>query len=478
VNNPQDKRALARPSDAPTRRWHAPYPRWDLGWPNYLSWQVERDIVAAARWPRGIAKRCWIKATTWVGHEGSWVLLVPPLVLPPLGFLVGVTLGAYSAMAAYAAAVEVATAIPRLARLVLVGSVRVIDASVRWWRGAATTCPNCRRVANLPAYQCSRALCDVVHRDIRPGRLGALWRRCECGARMPTGVLRATPVLTPVCPACEQRLHDGAGIVPDARIALSGGPAAGKTGLLMDAAVTMTADLGSTAAWEPSDNYGIAWLDNARDYIVRFPATEPKRTADSDLLTLRCATQRRQGYVHFADVDGEYFATYTTNPALRQFGTTRRHLLVIDPTIIPSIRDRIDLSEGSGKPDHGGNHRSATDTSARVELPYHLLVAQLNRMGAQTRRCSLAIVVAKADLVAAWGLAPWGTEPLTNSPAASSHRLREWLCSLDMRILVELAEHDFDDVRYFLVGRGMKSTDPVAPFAWLLSRHLKGAAMP
>jgi hypothetical protein len=463
-----DERAVARPSEATTRRWHAPYPSWDLGWPNYLSWQVERDIAAACDWPRDQVASWWSGAATWARRRFEWVLLGVPFAVPALAFLIAVTIGVYGALAAYAVAVEAVTAIPRLARLVLIGSIRAGDASVRWWRGAVTTCPSCRWVARLPAYRCGAASCRVVHRDIRPGRLGVLWRRCECGKQLPTSVLRATRALIPRCPACEYRLHDRAGVVRDARIALSGGPAAGKTGLLIEAAVTMTANSGHPPAWEPVDDFSTAWLRGIRPEGIQPPAT-----TDPPLVTLTSGAHGRQRYVHLADVDGKHFATDANDPALRQLRTTRRHLLVIDATTIPSVRDRIDVGKISAEPDTNKALRSATNIDVLAELSYHLLVAQLSRMGARTRRCSLAIVVAKADVAAAWGVTP-----PPNSSGVSSRRLRDWLCAMDLRNLVEMAEHDFDDVRYFLVGRGMESTDPAAPFEWLLNRYLRGAALP
>ena len=81
---------------------------------------------------------------------------------------------------------------------------------------------------------------------------------------------------------------------------------------------------------------------------------------------------------------------------------------------------------------------------------YHVLVAQLNRFGARTRRCSLAVVITKADLLAKQA---WPRNLIR--PALCHTALRAWLCAVDLRNLVETAEHDFGRVRYFLVGPGM-----------------------
>ena len=113
-----------------------------------------------------------------------------------------------------------------------------------------------------------------------------------------------------------------------------------------------------------------------------------------------------------------------------------------------------------------------TETSmATVELPYRLLVAQLSRLGASSRRCSLALVVTKADILAAQRLAPelGGAE-------SSANGLKEWLCSVELNKIVDAAEHDFADVGYFLIGERQK--DSAAAFVWLLNQYPRGTGVP
>jgi hypothetical protein len=209
--------------------------------------------------------------------------------------------------------------------------------------------------------------------------------------------------------------------------------------------------------------------------MARWPRRGPAPTAEPALLTLRDGISPWKRYLHVIDVGGQHFITAVSDPALRHLGTTRRHLLVLDPTTIPSVRDRIDpaLLARRHADDEDSRIAGTETSSATAELPYHMLVAQLNRFGARTRRCSLAVVITKADLLANQGLAP------ERDPARTlSHRLRACLCAVGLRNLVETAEHDFGKVRYFLVGLGMESTDPVAPFTWLLNRHRRGATIP
>ncbi len=470
----EDERVLIEPASSRRRRSSAPYPRWDNGWPGYLTGQLERDIVAALGWPALQVRTLWRTAGEWARPNATWLAVAVPAVPPPVGFLVAITAGTCGAWLAFATATEAVAVVPRLVRWAAIAALRTGDSSARWWHGAAATCPSCRGVTWLPAYPCASADCDRVHRDVRPGRLGVWSRRCECDKRLPTTVRRAASAMTPVCPACENPLHEGAGVASDARIALSGGPAAGKTQLLMSAMGKMTNWGAPGATWEPAGEYSTTWLRDARDLSARWPPRGPAATGEPVLLTLRETTSARQRYVHVVDAGGRYFTTAVNDPAMRHLGTTRRHMFVLDPTTIPSVRDRIDPAALVGRhpEDRDARIAGAETSSAAAELPYHVLVSQLSRFGARTRRASLAVVITKADVLAKQDLAP---QP---DPAKTlSHRLRAWLCAADLRNLVEMAEHDFGEVRYFLVGRGMGSTDPVAPFTWLLSRHRRGAAM-
>jgi hypothetical protein len=469
----EDDQNLRKPASNVPRRASAPYRYWDNGWPGYLTGQLERDVMSALAWPRRQTLTLWVKTQNWAAARALVLVVAWPLAPVPVVFLAAVTAGTYSAWLALAAASEAIVVIPRLIRWTAIAVLRAGDGSVRWWRGAAATCPRCLGVTRLPAYRCDPRHLGGIHRDLRAGRLGVWWRHCQCDARLPSTVLRAASTMTAICPACESMLHERAGTVPDARIALSGGPAVGKTQLLLLAMAGMTD--GKEAVWEPADEDSAAWLHDTGESMSRRPWHEPRPTAEPVLLTLRDVKPHRERYVHFIDVGGQHFSITVRDPALRYLGTTPRHVLVLDPTTMPFIRDRIDpalLSRRHG--DHEDSRIAESGTSsAAAEVPYHVLVAQLNRCGAQTRRCSLAVVITKADVLAKQDLGP--ESDLTR---VSSRDLKAWLCAKGLRNLVDMAEHDFGSVRYFLVGVEIKAMDPVAPFAWLLDRHRRGVTIP
>jgi len=465
----EDGRILIRPDAESPRRPSAPYPHWDDAWPSYLSGQVERDIMAAAAWPLRQAHGLWAQGIDMAMSNGLILLALLPLAPAPFVFLVGVSAGTYGGWAALAAAIEAVTAISRGARLSAIGVLRAADSVARWWHGAAVTCPACRYVAWLPGYQCDQdendtgeddtSKCDTIHHDLRPGRLGVWIHRCRCGKALPTTIRRAGRALTPVCSNCDGPLYEQAGLAPDARIALSGGRGVGKTLLLMRAATELTSR-SRLAPWEPGDDRTAAWLRHARQLLRQWPRFGPEPTEEPALLTFRRNVCGRQCYLYTADLDGRHFGSDKDNPALWQLGVTRRHLLVLDATVVPRVRDRIGLGASGATP-----RPAWTETSvATAERPYRLLVAQLGRLGARPHKCSLALVVTKADILARHGAGPDGLG------------LRAWLRSVELHNLVMAAEHDFGRVRYFLVGKGQEN--PAEPFEWLLSQYPHGAARP
>jgi Double-GTPase 2 len=292
-------------------------------------------------------------------------------------------------------------------------------------------------------------------------------RRCGCGAQLPTTVTRAARILMPACVNCERPLPESAGVMSDARIVISGGPAVGKTHLLLQAVAEMyRPDL--LSPWEPADDQTAARLRDMDALAIRPLATSAEPIAASTTLMLRRTGNGWPHYLHIVDLDGRYFQTGMENSALWQLGETRRHLLVIDATVVPWVRDRIFSAAPHSEPSYPAWIETGV---AAAELPYRLLVMQLNRMGARTRQCSLALVITKADVLAAYGVAPD-----LNVDEHSAEGLRAWLRKVELHNLVAASEHDFAEVRCFVMGDGREA--PSAPFYWLMDQYPHGMSRP
>jgi hypothetical protein len=447
----------------PPRRANAPYPVWDQGWPHYLAGQVGLDILAAVPWQTEVLRSVWRRALS-LRRYGDLLLVCWPVVPPPVAFLLCVTAAAYLTWFVVALGLLGLTVVAWLAAAVLVAAMRAIDGALQWWRRASATCPTCGWTTHLPAYMCSNDHCDAIHNDLRPGALGVWWRRCTCGRLLPTTVLRAARALRPVCPRCRRALLANAGVTTDLRIPLSGGPGAGKTQLLL---ATLTALGGGSATqstdWVPADPQSTEWLRRARRTITQgdpCPPTDPTKPP----IRVSLQRHRARAYLHVLDAPGALYLDDRPDARLRFLGTTRTHLFALDPFTIPALRDRYGTRAVDGEADADWLASSARNgpTVAAAELPYHLMVDRLNGYGMESRRCRLAIVITRADLLEAAGIGPLEGRALT-----ASRRLKIWLCDLGMDNLVLAAERDFGTVRYFLSDG---SGGHVPPLDWLL-RH-------
>lgn len=427
------------PEPGRRRRPSAPYPLRDGAWPHYLADQVLRDVVNTTRLPAKHVRLLYDmlrEGAGWLMDADRWMLLLAPLLLAFPVYVAGVAAATAATLVAVAAAVTPVAIAGWAVGLTAVAILRPVDYLVRWRRGAAAVCTGCNRVTALPAYACGT--CTVQHRDVRPGLLGLWFRRCACGSRWPTTVLRSSRVLDAVCPHCDAILPEFAGIYPDIRIAVSGAPQSGKTALLDAGLAEMRARaVAAGHTWE----------------VV---AAEAPHAGTPRPIAVRTVRHLRPAYLHLFDPPGDLFVEEAPGGALHHLGTTRYHLLVLDPLRIARV--------GDAGPD-------------QVDRPYRLMVEEIRHHGMNPRRCSLAVAVAKMDLI--WSRPDADLLALTGDRPP---RPREWLLRMGLDNLVVAADRDFAKVRYFFHGPPPEDRfrhlprdfgTPSAPIRWLLrQRHL------
>jgi hypothetical protein len=158
----------------------------------------------------------------------------------------------------------------------------------------------------------------------------------------------------------------------------------------------------------------------------------------------------QRAFLHVFDAPGSFYRGDRPDVPLQHLGTSTTHLFVLDPLTIPAVREFVE-------PEAGGH---PVDSILVVEEAYHAMVTWIARCGLEVSRCRLAFVVTRADVLAARGVSfPDG------SPAAVSGSLRSWLAGMGTENLVQMAEMDFRQVRFFLTGVGR---DALPPFRWLL----------
>lgn len=373
-------------------------------------------------------------------------------------FWLALSLGAVTAAAVLLLLCWVSRTVSWLGWLAVVGLMRGGDFLIRRARRARGSCPHCYHVSSLPTFRCDG--CQRAHHDIRPGRLGGLWRRCACGTRLPTTVLRAASRLPARCPRCDRQLRTGAAVLTDIRLPVFGPVFAGKTRLVY-AGLLALRDAGAAkgAQLDFVDSESRTAFQDGAEIIanggntVKTPAGMLPRA-----ITVRVTVARRKALLHLFDAAGEFYVDREDNSDLEFLDHAQGLVFVVDPFSVPWVRDQIG----------DANAASVVRVSPAAEDPdtsYQVTARRLRDYGVDTRRRGLAITVVKADLLA--GLPP--------AEGLRPDQVREWLIQAGMDNLVLSAERDFGEVRYFLVASvsaTQAGTDrsPANPFNWLIAR--------
>lgn len=433
------------PDDAPFGR--------DRAWASYFSAQARVDLTRVRHVNTTLLAQGW----RWIGElfENSWPgRITVALVLAPLWL--GFSVGALLATAAIVGAGVAVLFTTWVLWTIPTGVSRAGDQLVRRFRGASGSCPSCYHVTMLPAFACPG--CGQVHRDIRPGRLGGLWRRCHCGTVLPTGVLRMARKSPPSCPRCEETLRAGAAVVTDVRLPVFGPVSAGKTRLVYTGLLAVrdrVAAQGGVVDFVDEDSkqafdHAVALITAGGD-TVKTPAGELPPA-----ITARYTAGRRRALLHLFDAAGEFYADRDDNTDLEFLDHAQGLVFVVDPFSIPWVRDRIGESSASAVV---AKANPARESPERV---YHVTAKRLLDYGVATGKRRLAVTVVKSDLLAGFSFAG----DLTPGT------VRDWLMKVDLDNLVLSAEREFGEVRYFMVASmaGTSSDDalsPAAPLAWL-----------
>jgi len=205
-----------------------------------------------------------------------------------------------------------------------------------------THCPVCQSRFSLPTYVCP---CGLEHDRLRPGIYGILWRKCNCGAILPTTFLNNRQKLQAKCPVCDNNIKGG-GFQASWLIPVVGGPSSGKTCYINMTMLSLEKNAMSKYGLE--FQYEDNGLDEYKDNSSRLTSGElPMKTSDTRLryyqfgLTPKGATKQ---LVSLCDVAGEL---YDINASSRDisgqvgFSYANAFILLIDPLAIPKYRNEI-----------------------------------------------------------------------------------------------------------------------------------------
>jgi hypothetical protein len=453
----RDKREAAKPTR--TGEFKA-----DKAWPFYPFCQARADLAKV--WAEtGVCQRAIFKRPAegfFTDKHGSpavwWVLFPIPVVVITCMLAAGLaTIVCYAVFALVSLCCMAVTWVvfwPVAA--ILVG----LEGGRRRLVSTQASCPRCFHVTDWPAYRCPS--CSILHRDVRPGRLGLIVRRCECGTTLPTMTLRAAWRLKAACQRCRKPLPPGAGAVRDVRISIFGDKGAGKTRFLHAALSSLlTTARQAGIAFDCADQSSKEQLDLGLDRLGSGQDTISTPGNAPATLTVQLGTGARSTLAHLFDTAGEHFRDPEMHDSLGFLGHSHGLVYVIDPYCIGPVRRHL--------PPRGGRH--GRPVIIDPEAAYGEVVERLRDSGVAASGQRLAVVVTKADLLRAAGL----TLP------AESGLIADWLMEAGAHNLVLSARREFAEVRFFAVASQITSeeggpNDPGTPLRWLL--RAQGVRLP
>lgn len=428
-------------------RGESRYFGWDRAWPRYLPFQAQRDIVDAAS-----AAATFLRTTSGsvAAACDSAAKTVPYLIFGALShivFAVGFTVFAAFLLAVCAVFALLGWLVQFLAIIVL----RAADVVIRRVFRLSIRCVKCYEVTPLPSYRCQG--CSVVHRDLRPSRLGVLYHRCECSAVLPTMVTRASGWALRkniVCPACGHGMPEGTGSRQTIQVPTFGSVGAGKTRLLFAAAAGLSEVFAADPTRvEPLDDHSADEWEQARDLIAarKHTVKTPAGPNPAALALLVAPEKGRPVELHLLDAAGEHFIEKDGADSLHYLHSAETLLFAVDPFSTDELRAAIPDPKAVG----------LVVGVSNPEDSYSITIEQLRAAGLQTGKRRLGIVVTKVDDLRRLGFDE-GLDP------RDQDSIVRWLGERGLDNLVTRARQDFKQVRYFLAdSMGQSIVDPCHP---------------
>lgn len=455
---------------------------WDRAWPVYNPYQARNDARAVVADTSALVSQIWAKISpnrwnrpstpaTASGKKKSGVVAKLRFVItsaPGIAWLVvvavpiaGFFLGVWISILFWLAAMAIFGGAVYLLQQVWIVAYRWFDRLVRRRERASMKCARCYGETATPSYRCANPECPIIHRDISPGPLGMMHRRCECGTRFPTTVRAAAQHLTAVCPFCNEDVAQGSGTRRTIQLPTIGAIAAGKTRLLVAGATTLEQRIvDQGGSFVPLTTPAVMFMQLARDLMRTSQSTAKTQLSQHpEGLPFGIEVGQRKLELHFVDAAGESFVNMDTTQSLGYLDTADVFLLVIDPLGLPGIYEQAVRA---------GLDRRLEIATADQEDAYASAIDRLRAENVKLRQRKLGVVLTKLDV-------------LQNLPAGAgmtpgvSDGIRQWLIDHGQDGLVRRLEDDFVDITFFGTDlmQPLALADPRHPvhvFQWLLDK--------
>ncbi|MFF2717955.1 hypothetical protein [Streptomyces sp. NPDC058011] len=360
-----------------------------------------------------------------------------------------------------------------------VGALCGADRSVALVRRVRMKCPypGCYRAFPLAVHRCPG--CGAAHRELRPGRFGALWHLCSCGRRITAVSLAGRDRLAVECPHCDRSLPAGIGRLRIVHVPVIGGTSSGKT-MLMAAAVT---GLHASTGHSPlkvefatdDDRRDVVDLDGQLKHggwVRKTQGGQPRA------LMLRISHRRRHRLLYLYDPMGESFYDVDSTRRQEYLAHADGVVLVVDVLADPQVRRSLPAADEELAREAGPAEPGPWQT-------YQTFTGELSALAGRRRRgrLPLAVVVTKRDVldriehlrVPATGVGPWlatiGLDPLVRDLGHRFRTRRYWALSAYAATgtgpLVSEQRRSAEPVLWILARTGLRvgkllSEDPAA----------------
>ena len=226
--------------------------------------------------------------------------------------------------------------------LTFFGIIILLDRIYCIFNAIATHCPVCQSKFSLPVYVCS---CGREHDRLRPGIYGILYRKCNCGKKLPTTFFNGRQKLEALCPDCKNNIKGG-GLHASWCIPVVGGPSSGKTCYIN--MTMMSLEKRALSKYGLRFEYENNGLDEYKENSTLLSQGRvPYKTTDYRLryyqfnLTPK-GTIKQQ--ISLCDVAGELFDVNTGAIEIKKqigFRYANAFMLIIDPLSISEYRGEV-----------------------------------------------------------------------------------------------------------------------------------------
>jgi len=304
-------------------------------------------------------------------------------------------------------------------------------------------CPKCKRNFYQPKIKCT---CGLVLSFPIPNEHGVKYHTCNNGHKIPsTDADGARAKLKAVCPYCSEEIltHDAKPIV----VSMVGSVGSGKTTMMLSAieSIVSLAKEKGIVAEIVSDGITI----NAQRGKTRVPPT-PAGELDSEYFFMRSRDLPEKEIV-VNDISGIEFQPDKDKVLFEEYYRYNDGIIfMIDPLEVLALHRSKSPTKGS-----------KNTPIAALESFYHMYT-EINGYGPTVKSTvPFAIVLTKMD------------DPRVKSAVSAEETPIDFLNKHSHKMLVDIAQSAFENVRYFKVASLGESSNAMGTFLWILGENDK-----